>query len=180
MGRAQFGRNRTSRSPTRTGLSPTQGVALRSLLQGSTITDAAQAAGVRRATVSGWLHASNGNTTFRDELERQQKELRAAVRGRLEAAAGDAVGVLHTLLKEGNERTRLMAARTVLQFAADLTAKPEPRKRGQLPDPSNLDPARREQLEGFRKLPAGDRETIRSLLGTLERAARAVSDESAA
>jgi len=113
-------RDRTPRPGSRPspGLHDRQEIALRTLLDGGTHTDAAREAGVRRATVSEWV---NHHGAFRAELARQRDELRDAVRGRLEAAAGEAVEVLRALLGDPNARTRLQAAKAILAHVGDLT-----------------------------------------------------------
>ena len=113
--------NRTNQPRKRTkaeGLHGKQERALRVLLGGGSITEAAEAAKVRRATVSQWV---NHNAEFKAELRRQQGDLRGAVRKRLEVAAGDAVGVLHDLLGDPNARNRLLAAKSILGLVSDLT-----------------------------------------------------------
>ena len=78
-------------------LSPQQQRAIEQLLMGSTVTGAAEAAGVSRQTVSGWW---NGHQAFQAELsERRAQALRDAQQ-QLEEAALLAVEVLSELARD--------------------------------------------------------------------------------
>lgn len=157
------------------GLSPKQEVALRVLLGGGSVTEAAQEAGVRREQVSRWKHRDEA---FREALREAQGDLRKAVRLRLEAAAGEAVGVLHDLLADANARNRLLAAKAILGFVSDLTAGAGDGagRPGELPAWDDTirfsGEAERRRLEEFARFPPAERETMRLLLERLRQHAR--------
>jgi hypothetical protein len=95
-------------------LCPAQARALAALLRGTTVTAAAEAAGVDRATVHRWLRH---DTDFQAELNRGKAELLDAVRAELRALASDAVGVVRDMLSPATAApppVRLKAALAVL------------------------------------------------------------------
>jgi hypothetical protein len=101
-------------SPEPGALSPAQHVALGALMTGQTITDAAQAAGVNRETVSRWL---NHDAAFQAELGRQRAALHAAVDDRLRNLTSQALDTLENLLTVGSHDTKFKVALAVLHLA---------------------------------------------------------------
>ena len=104
-------RRKTTRDPDALCLSGPQEAAIASLLVGSNVTEAAEAAGVARATVSGWLNHDPG---FAAELANRRAELWEANRDQLRSVVDAAVKALRVLLADDDARVRLSAARAVL------------------------------------------------------------------
>ena len=94
-------------------LSAPQEQALGALLGGATITEAADAAGVSRQTVSGW---ANRDFEFVAQLRTRRAEVLDALRSRLEAVGGRAVQVLEHLLDDDDPRCRLAASGRILDL----------------------------------------------------------------
>lgn len=93
-------------------LSAQQDHALAALLGGATVTAAAEAAGVSRQTVSGWV---NRDSAFVAELRNRAAELRTAAMARLEAAVPTALDTLAELLEHNDWRARVAAADRILR-----------------------------------------------------------------
>lgn len=91
-------RNETQRNATG-GLSTAQLLVLGELLVGHTITAAAQAGGVDRATVYRWLHA---DFNFIAEFNRQRRELLDGMQARMLRLADSALGVVEGAIRDGN------------------------------------------------------------------------------
>ncbi len=85
-----------------------QVVALESLLQGSTATEAARAAGVNRRTLWRWQRA---DVEFQAALNRGRREAREAAQMRLEGLAGSAISTLEQAVAEGDVRAALAVLR---------------------------------------------------------------------
>lgn len=105
-------------SPAENGkwtLSPSQLVALDALGSGSSITEAAQAAQVRRETVSYWY---NHDSAFIAAMNQRRQELWAAQIDRLRGLISKALGVLEDKLDNGS----LRAAETVMKMTRTLGA----------------------------------------------------------
>ncbi len=101
-------------------LSGAQETALEALLCGQTITRAAEAAGVARQTVSGWL---NHDFTFIAAYNRRRALLSDEITNRLRALAVKAFDAIEQEL-EGERR--LDAAKTILRAVVSLTVEPGP------------------------------------------------------
>ena len=93
-------------TPPDDGLSPAQQKALLALLEGQTVTAAAQAAGVDRTTVHRWLRHSK-HRAFRAALEEGRRELRRAMSARLLALLPKAADCLDAALAEGDSKAAL-------------------------------------------------------------------------
>lgn len=103
-------------------ISSAQELAVAALVSGSTITEAAEKAGVSRETCSRWVHR---DPAFIAEVQNQRAELAAAVRCELASLGKQAVAVVReTLTNESDLPTRYKAAVDVLKMlgAADGTA----------------------------------------------------------
>jgi len=109
MERVRARHDKTRQKRTLTG---SQEAALGALLGGSTVTEAAEAAGVSRQTASGWL---NQDPDFAAELGNRRQELWRAVGSRLEAHALKAVDRLVALLDEPDHRIQIRAATELLK-----------------------------------------------------------------
>ena len=96
------------RKPT---LSAPQEKALAALLDGATVTAAAETAGVSRQTCSSWL---NGDADFIAEYQNRRADLWAAAMARAEGAMPAAMDALVALLKDPQPRVRLAAAPQIL------------------------------------------------------------------
>jgi hypothetical protein len=98
----------SGRKPT---LSGPQEKALAALLGGSTVTAAADAAGVTRQTVSEWIHR---DPAFIADLQNARATAWAVVEAKTEAAMVEAADVLVALLRDPDPRVRLAAASRLL------------------------------------------------------------------
>ena len=99
-------------------LNPQQQTALKQLLMGASITEAAQAAGVTRQTVSEWC---NHHHAFQAELSERRSSALRGVQQQLEEAALLAVDVLSEIARDPageGPPTKLM-----IYSAAQLVAK---------------------------------------------------------
>ena len=95
-------------------ISPVQSFALEALVRGSTVTKAAEAAGVARETVSRWSHH---DPVFIAELHNFRSDLAAQTRYALESLGMSAVAALCEALQDQSMRpTRLRAACAVLKL----------------------------------------------------------------
>jgi hypothetical protein len=95
-------------------ISPAQSFALEALVRGSTVTKAAEAAGVARETVSRWSHH---DPVFIAELHNFRSDLAAQTRYALESLGMSAVAALCEALQDQSMRpTRLRAACAVLKL----------------------------------------------------------------
>lgn len=97
-------------------LAPAQCLAVAALAGGSTITSAAEAAGVSRPTVYAWL---DGSPEFVAELNRARAEQRDALRADLRSLATAAVDAMRQLIEspETPAPVRLRACLAVLAVA---------------------------------------------------------------
>lgn len=93
------------------GLEPKQVRAVESLLQGTTATAAAQAAGVNRRTLLRWQQS---DYAFQAALNQDRHELREAVQLRLEKLAESAISVVEQALSKGDVRAALAVLRGLL------------------------------------------------------------------
>jgi hypothetical protein len=85
-------------------LSPQQIAALDSLLAGSSVTDAAAAAGVVRSTVHDWLRNS---FAFQAALNRGRRDLRQAVLHRLDRIANNATECIDKAIQGGDVKAAM-------------------------------------------------------------------------
>ena len=86
------------------GLSQAQFTAVEALLAGKTVTEAAAAASMGRATVYRWL---KDDFAFQAELNRGRREIRRAAFGNLERLAAKATGCLEKAIDEGDVKSAL-------------------------------------------------------------------------
>jgi hypothetical protein len=89
-------------------LSPGQERTVEALVAGSTITAAAEAAGVTRQTIHRWLRES---FAFQACLNAARRDLREEVENRLEALATEAIEVVAQAIREGDARVGLAVLR---------------------------------------------------------------------
>jgi hypothetical protein len=109
----QIGRT-MSQNVTLQSISPAQSSALRFLVSGGSVTNAAQQAGVARETVSRWLHH---DPVFIAEMHNARAELASQTRCALEALGMQAVGVLVSAVQDQFVKPwRLKAACAVLKM----------------------------------------------------------------
>jgi hypothetical protein len=103
-----------SQNVTLQTISPAQSAALRFLVSGGSVTNAALQAGVARETVSRWLHR---DPVFIAEMHNARAELASQTRCALEALGMQAVGVLVSAIQnEFVKPWRLKAACAVLKM----------------------------------------------------------------
>ncbi|MDC3379527.1 hypothetical protein OAX78_04525, partial [Planctomycetota bacterium] len=103
----ETGRNRTAKRE----------LALAALLEGATVTQAAERSGVRRQTVSGWVNHDSG---FIAELRNRRSELWRSQRAGLEAKATRALERLGELVDHEDPKIALAAVRVTLDRLGDL------------------------------------------------------------
>ena len=97
-----------------TMISPAQSLAVEALVNGSSVTQAAEKAGVTRETVSRWVHR---DPVFIAELQNTRAEIAARTRCALEALGEQAVATLDAALQNRfMQPTRLRAACAVLKL----------------------------------------------------------------
>ena len=97
-----------------TMISPAQSLAVAALVNGSTVTQAAEEAGVARETVSRWVHR---DPAFIAELQNTRAEIAAGTRCALEALGVQAIATLADALRNSYmQPTRLRAACAVLRM----------------------------------------------------------------
>jgi hypothetical protein len=99
------------------------------LVVGQTVTAAAQAAGIDRATIWRW---SNNDPTFQAALNHARADARRAWQDKAAALTTRALEVVEEALEAADDRTRLRAALAIL--ATVRAAGPEPGS----PDPDTL------------------------------------------
>ena len=91
-------------TPQNATLEPAQITAVEALLAGKTVTDAAAAAGVDRATVHRWLRE---DYPFQAAINAGRRELRDATYGRLERLAVKAADCLEKAIEGGDVKAAL-------------------------------------------------------------------------
>jgi Homeodomain-like domain len=91
--------NQTNPDTSRPELTPQQAAAVDLLAVGRTITEVAEAVGVTRQTVSGWL---NQDPVFEAAVNRRRQELWENVSDRLRALLPNALDVLKQALENGS------------------------------------------------------------------------------
>ena len=110
----------TTASPERT-LTDAQETALAALLGGTTVNDAADAAGVVRETVSRWI---NHDPVFVAKWNRRRRDIWDSRIERLRGLTDRAVDSLEELLDSDNEGVRLRAATALLKTIAVEVGEP--------------------------------------------------------
>jgi AcrR family transcriptional regulator len=93
-----------------------QALAIEALVAGSTVSAAAEQAGVSRATLHRWLASDH---VFLAAFNDRKAEVMAEVRGQLRSLAGEAVAVYRSVLdptKGASLTARLKVARAVLEM----------------------------------------------------------------
>ncbi|MCI0587259.1 MAG: hypothetical protein L0323_10510, partial [Planctomycetes bacterium] len=85
--------------------------ALSALLRGATVTDAAEAAGICRQTLSEWLHR---DPEFAREYAERRREMFEGVRRGLEARVAEAVRTLGGLLRDDDPHVRVAACKVLV------------------------------------------------------------------
>lgn len=132
-------RQKTTKSDaSKWALTPKQRATLDLLAVGTSITEAAEATGVSRQTVSEWLHHHHG---FQAALNRRRRELWTNVSDRLRALLPKALTVLEREIEDGS--APLAAAVHVLKACAVYGS---PLPIGST-DPAELDLVEREHVE---------------------------------
>jgi predicted transcriptional regulator len=101
--------NQTNPDTSRPELTPQQAAAVDLLALGRTITEVAEAVGVTRQTVSGWL---NQQPEFQAALNRKRRELWEGWRDRLRAMLPSALDVIESELEKGNLKAALEIVKT--------------------------------------------------------------------
>ena len=96
-------------------LTTPQLAALDAVLNGSSVTDAAAAAGVARSTVHDWLR---DNLPFQAALNRGRRDLRQAIVHRLERLANDATECVGKAVRDGDVKAALEIVKRLDVFAA--------------------------------------------------------------
>lgn len=101
-----------------TGLSPRQRRAIEALLQGSSITEAAEKANVSRKTLYVWL----GQSDFREELDRLGGAFLEEVANRMVGLASEAVETLRKILtaKDVPIANQIQAVNVILKRSSEL------------------------------------------------------------
>jgi hypothetical protein len=97
-------RNESPQNATLEPLTPAQETAIAALLAGRTVTNAAEAAGVDRATVHRWLREHFG---FQAAVNAGRRELREGVHTRLERLAEKAAGCVEKAIDGGDVKAAL-------------------------------------------------------------------------
>lgn len=105
------------------GLSSAQAAAVEALLAGKTVTAAASAAGVGRATVYRWL---KDDFAFQAELNRGRRDLRRAAFGNLERLAAKATDCLEKAIDQGDLKAALEVLNRLRIFAPDSIGSEDP------------------------------------------------------
>jgi transposase-like protein len=97
--------------------------ALEALLAGSSVTDAAAAAGVDRSTLHNWLRK---NIAFQAALNAGRKDLRRAIAHRLERLANDATECVGKAVREGDVKAALEIVKRLDVFAPRYLGSDDP------------------------------------------------------
>ena len=136
-------RKKTDETRQKPTLSGPQHVALTALAAGSTVTAAAEAAGVSRQTVSDWLHH---DAEFASELLSRREEQWAALRTRLELITTKAVATVAELLDHEDPRIQLAAVSRIFALVTDRSRRPDLPWRGEpIPEPADVESIRSAQ-----------------------------------
>lgn len=95
------------------------------ILEARSIGEGVKKAGVSRTTFYEWLKHPH----FKDEFERQRKEIVDFALHQIRAAAADAADVLRKLLSAESENVRLRAATTIIEHVSKFNEHEELAKR---------------------------------------------------
>jgi DNA-binding MurR/RpiR family transcriptional regulator len=100
-------------------LTPAQHRVLIALLEQPTVAEAAESAGVHRATVYRWLQAEDFRTAYRDA----RREAVSRATARLQQKSSEAVEALREVVADKSQQgaSRVGAARVILDYAAKMT-----------------------------------------------------------
>jgi transposase-like protein len=111
---ASIRQNSTHSTPSQQGLSPAQAQVVQALAQGGTVTAAAAAAGVHRATIYHWF---NTLPEFQNAAQESRQEYVATLSDQLRELSSVALTTLRTILDDPTTpaAVRLRAAMAVLQ-----------------------------------------------------------------
>ncbi len=138
--------NAMQRNATLESLSRAQATAVEALLAGKTITAAAAAAGVDRATVHRWR---KDDFAFQAELNSGRRELRSAAFGNLERLAAKAADCLEKALDQGDVKAALEVLKRLQLFALDPIGSEDP---AELAAEAELDAAARQDDDDMRAM----------------------------
>ena len=113
--------NEVTKGNNLVGLTGPQLVALGALISGMGITDAADAAGVTRQTVSRWLN----NEAFQRRLQEEQLVALSIARGQLYTLTNRAIDVLQKTVNDGStpQQKRTEIAFRVLELVGPVIAR---------------------------------------------------------
>lgn len=100
-----------------TGLTPTQEQGAVLMASGETVTAVADKLNVNRGTIYKWF----ANVAFQCFYNRQCQDVKDEVKNGVLGLCGDAVSTLRTLIRDGNESTRLKACIWILERASQTT-----------------------------------------------------------
>lgn len=100
-------------------LGPAQHRAVIALLEHPTVKDAAEAAGVHKATMYRWLQQPEFQAAYREA----RREAVSQVTARLQQISGEAVEALREIVGDRSQQgaSRVGAARCILDYAAKMT-----------------------------------------------------------
>ena len=100
-------------------LGPAQHRAVIALLEYPTVKEAAEAAGVHKATVYRWLQEPQFQTIYREA----RREAVSRATARLQQISGEAVEALREIVGDSTQQgaSRVGAARVILEYAAKMT-----------------------------------------------------------
>ncbi len=104
-------------------ISPAQAATVEAMLAGKTVSDAAAAAGVSRATVHRWL---KDDFAFQAELNRGRREIRRTAFGNLERLAAKAAECLEKAIDQGNVKAALEVLKRLQLFAPSRIGSDDP------------------------------------------------------
>ena len=141
-------RNKMQHNATLERLSPAQVIAIDAMLAGKTITAAASAAEVDRATVHRWL---KDDFAFQAELNRGRREMRRATLGNLERLAAKAADCIEKAIDQGDVKSALEILKRLHLFAAGPIGSDDP---AELASDAELDAAVRQGDNTLRAMEA--------------------------
>ena len=104
--------NNTNSEKTEQGLTPNQIRAIKAILECKTYSQAIKRANIGKTSLYAWLK----NPAFKNELDRQLKELSDHALDRLKASTTEAVDVLIKTLKRRNPHLQLKSAKSIMDY----------------------------------------------------------------
>jgi hypothetical protein len=140
--------DRMRQNATLDSISPAQEAAVEAMLAGKTVTEAALAGGVSRASVHRWLKE---DFAFQAELNRGRREIRRAAFGTLERIATKAAGCLEKALDEGDVKAALEVLKRLQLLAPSRIGSDDP---AELAEEAKIDAAARQGANEFRAMQA--------------------------